>query len=182
MHFETGAIQSIKSISQRSLALYWLRLAGDRALPSLSHFRPPERIHDPRQLSVWRIAFENGVRDFRAVYLGENIKEGFGGLLSPGCSMQATLPQKLVEMSLAGANACVQEKCPIYMIISSRSDDGDTVDCERLVLPFGEVSVDAFIASLQLFSINGRFERRSILGQFTDNAEVILALKIAPVR
>jgi hypothetical protein len=36
MQFSPASIQSIKSISQHALALYWNRLAGGRSFPSIA--------------------------------------------------------------------------------------------------------------------------------------------------
>jgi len=181
MRFETGSIQSIRSISQKSLAVYWQALADGPELPTLFAFNPSARLHDPRQLSIWeRTSEENGPR-FRAVQIGENIREAFGPALAAGASMNVAVPSKLLELSLAGSNASVENRCPIYMVISSTDDDGNPLECERLVLPFGDKDeVVALVASLQLVSTKRNPSRRLALSHFLSRADVTLALKVLP--
>jgi hypothetical protein len=53
------------------------------------------------------------------------------------------------------------------------------VDCERLLLPLGEGStVQQIVASLQLVSVKGEFERKSILGRFETLSQVVFAGRI----
>ena len=56
---------------------------------------------------------------------------------------------------------------------------GIGVDCERLLLPLGEGStVHQIVASLQLVSIDGEFERKSILSKFETVSQVVFAGRI----
>jgi hypothetical protein len=53
------------------------------------------------------------------------------------------------------------------------------VDCERLLLPLGEGStVQQIVASLQLISLKGEFERKSVLSKFETLSEVVFAGRI----
>ena len=50
------------------------------------------------------------------------------------------------------------------------------MDCERLLLPFGDgAGVRHVMASLQLISLTGDFERKTILTHFKMQSEVVLA-------
>src|SRR6267142_2303609 len=77
MQFSATSIQSIKSISQRALTLYWNRLARGRCFPAIAEFDPEPRLHDPRQLVRWTIEDGFGQRRFRALYQGANVTEVF---------------------------------------------------------------------------------------------------------
>ena len=77
MQFSPASIQSIKSISQRALTIYWNRLAGRRSFPSIAEFDPEPRLHDPKQLVIWAIEDAFGQRRFRALYQGTNVAEVF---------------------------------------------------------------------------------------------------------
>jgi hypothetical protein len=53
------------------------------------------------------------------------------------------------------------------------------VDCERLLLPLGEGStVQQIVASLQLISVKGEFERKSVLSKFEILSQVVFAGRI----
>ena len=181
MEFAKAPAQRIMSISQRSLALNWFSMSRERMPPSFRDFSPPERIHDPRQLAFWKVTGEGNDLTFKVLLLGENIREGLGEVLDVGSSMEV-LPEPLRAIALAGSQASVRSARPIYMVIGTTDEDGNPVQCERLVLPFssGSARVDVLVGSLQLVSVAGSFSRRSVLARFKRQASLILAGEIVP--
>jgi hypothetical protein len=178
MQFSPASIQSIKSISQHALALYWNRLAGGRSFPSIAEFDPGSRLHDPKQLVIWSIEDAFGQRRFRALYQGTDVAEVFNSSWA-GRTMDEVVPVPLKSMSVDGANECAASGCAIYTVFSTFDAKGHRVDCERLLLPLGEGStVQRIVASLQLISVKGEFERKSVLSKFETLSEVVFAGRI----
>jgi len=178
MQFSPASIQSIKSISQHALTRYWNRLAGGRSFPSIEEFDPGPRLHDPKQLVKWTIEDAFGQRRFRALYQGTNVAEVFKASWA-GRTMDEVVPVPLKSMSIDGANECAASGCAIYTVFATFDANGHRVDCERLLLPLGEGStVHQIVASLQLVSIKGEFERKSILSKFETVSQVVFAGRI----
>ena len=178
MQFSPASIQSIKSISQHALTLYWNRLAGGRSFPSIEEFDPGPRLHDPKQLVIWTIEHAFGQRRFRALYQGTNVAEVFDSAWV-GRTMDEVVPAALKSMSMDGAHECAASGCAIYTVFATFDANGHRVDCERLLLPLGEGStVQQIVASLQLISIQGEFERKSILSKFETLSQVVFAGRI----
>ena len=178
MQFSPASIQSIKSISQHALTLYWNRLARGRCFPSIAEFDPGPRLHDPKQLVIWTIEHAFGQRRFRALYQGTNVAEVFDSAWV-GRTMDEVVPAALKSMSMDGAHECAASGCAIYTVFATFDANGHRVDCERLLLPLGEGStVQQIVASLQLISIQGEFERKSILSKFETLSQVVFAGRI----
>ena len=178
MRFSPSSIQSIKSISQRALTIYWNRLAGRRSFPSIGEFDPEPRLHDPKQLVIWAIDDAFAQRRFRSLYQGTNVAEVFSSCWA-GRTMDEVIPGPLKCFSIDGANECAASGCAIYTVFGAFDAKGHRVDCERLLLPLGEGStVLQIVASLQLISIEGEFERKSVLSRFETLSQVVFAGRI----
>ena len=178
MEFSPASIQSIKSISQRALTLYWNRLAGGRCFPAIAEFDPEPRLHDAKQLVLWAVEDAFGQRRFRALYQGTNVAEVFNSSWA-GRTMDEVVPMPLKAFSIRGANECAASGCAIYTVFGTLDAKGHRVDCERLLLPLGEGStVQQIVASLQLISVKGEFERKSVLSKFETLSEVVFAGRI----
>lgn len=181
MEFQTISFESIKSISQRSLLRLWAGLAGSRPFPSFSEFRSDSRIHDPKQLVVWKIEGQPPGHQFRVLYQGDHLAQVFNGAWT-GKTMEEIAPPRLKQYAVDTSNKCVNDGCAVYTVLSTFDAAGDWVDCERLLLPFGEdgAPVRHMISSMQLISLKGDFEHRSILANFEMRSEVLLAGTIRP--
>jgi hypothetical protein len=171
----------VKSISQRALLRHWREIANGRHLPAFDRFAPPARAHDPRQLMFWGVEGNGETRRFKTLHQGTYLIESFGIDPPPPQLLQTVVPPPLQQMTLEGLNACADQRGPFYMVISTTDDLGNTVDCERLLLPFGDASgeVRQIVASLQLISVDGRFTRETVLARFTAAAKVTFAARLA---
>jgi hypothetical protein len=168
-------VQSIRSISQRSLLMYWGRLAARRNFPSLEEFRPERRLHDPQQLVFWNIEDSAQGLIFRALAHGHYLTEAYDRSWA-GMTMEEVTPQPMRDLIVQTARACADSGCPFYSIFSTFNAEGYQVDCERLLLPFGRYGrVTQLIGSLQLVSAEGQFTRRSALTDFGIAAQLTLA-------
>jgi hypothetical protein len=177
--FSTGTLASIHSISQRGLAAYWQRLsAGSRAIPSFHRFQPEERLHDPKQIAVWKVEPGEGRPVFRALYRGRLLDEAFNyGWV--GRTLDEVAPPGMREAIVTASNECARTACANYTVIRTFDSAYHAVDLERLLLPFGENGrVEQIVASLQLVSPEGDFERKTIVSQFEARLVCVLALNI----
>jgi len=93
--------------------------------------------------------------------------------------MDEVVPVPLKSFSIEGATECASSGCAIYTVFATFDAKGHRVDCERLLLPLGEGStVQQIVASLQLISLKGEFERKSVLSKFETLSEVVFAGRI----
>ena len=87
--------------------------------------------------------------------------------------MEEVAPPALRNISVNGARECAESGCAIYEIITTVDSNAHQVDCERLLLPFGDGnSVDQIVASLQLISFQGTVEREAIRRDFEAGPQV----------
>ena len=177
MNFVNGTVHSIRSISQKGLAVAWGRLAKGR-LPSFDQFVLDPRIHDQKQLALWKVEAEGGEPVFRAMYrgslIGEAFKDGWNGK-----TLTEVTPPSLQPAIINASRRCATAGCAVYTILKTCDGEGFAVNLERLLLPFGSAGrVELILASLQLISLQGTAERRSIVGYFEAECETVLAMTI----
>src|SRR5688572_5316847 len=174
MPFQQVSLHSIRSNNQRALATQWNTLAAANGFPAIDVFQPQAAGHNPEQIIVWDVdhAGEAGLRRFRVRTVGLRAMEAFGGSMV-GKTMEELVPPALRAISLDGARECAQSGCAVYEIISTVDANAHQVDCERLLLPFGDGnSVDQIVASLQLISFQGTVEREAIRRDFEAGPQV----------
>jgi hypothetical protein len=178
MHIDLIPVQAIKSISQRSLALHWLRLHAKSGLPQFADFSPGDRTHDPRQMLVWTFDEQAGERRYRPLYSGSYVYEAFGA----GATL-AAVPTSLITIFKSGMDACVTSASIIYMTIATSDPAGHPVECERMLLPFanGGTTVAHVLASLQVVSVDGTFHRDTVVQLFAKDARMTSCGRIEPV-
>jgi hypothetical protein len=177
--FSTGTIPNIRSISQRALAAYWQRLSAEsRAIPSFRRFQPEERLHDPKQLAVWKVEAGGEQPVFRALYRGRLLDQAFNyGWV--GKTLEEVVPPGMRDVVVGASNECARTASAIYSVIRTFDHEHHAVDLERLLLPFGENGrVEQIVASLQLISPEGSFQRETVVSQFEARLICVLAVKI----
>jgi hypothetical protein len=172
-------LNAIKSVRQRALVQHWREIGGGR-LPSFERFQPSPAEHDPRQLIGWIVEGESDNRRFRTLQHGKFLSEAFGVDPLPLQPMQAVVPESLQKLAFDGLNECADACAPVYWVISTRDDGGRRVNCERLLLPFGESNkAMQIVASLQLISYDGEFTRQTVLTYFAGEATITFKAQIA---
>ena len=67
---------------------------------------------------------------------------------------------------------CAETELPLFSIISTDDNAGKRVDCERLLLPFGVDKVELILASLQLVSALGSFDRKTVITSFLAKSRI----------
>ena len=180
MKFSDGTVESIRSISQRALAMYWQRLYKEtHGLPSFDAFRPEPRMHDPKQLVVWEVEYHQAAPILRAMYRGSLVDEAFNEGWT-GKTLAEVTPPMLRHAILTASNECVRSGCAIYSILRTKDTSGADIDLERLLLPFGTAGqVKHVVASLQLISLKGDFKRATVASQFAKECSVIMLNRIS---
>ena len=179
MKLQTATAERVQSISQRTLLMYWQRLAAQRPFPALAEFSPSGRTYDPKQLVIWQVEHESGKRRFRALHHGAHVAEVFGRNWA-GRTMDEVVPEFGRAFALHSTEACALAGRPVYTIFRTRDAQARTIDCERLLLPLGRGgTVEQIVASLQLISPEGEFRRDTVLEAFDANIDVAFAGVIA---
>lgn len=183
MRFADTSIGVIKSISQRSLAIAWRDAASGAELSNFADFKPSARGHDPRYMVIWSVEPEPPARTFRAMYQGDLIALSFRQRWE-GQSMAHVIPPVLRTAALAAANHCAETGCGIYMVYRASNERGQSIDCERLVLPFGkaETGVRQLVTSMETISLEGDVILDSALDYFTAGYDIVLAAQFNPGR
>jgi hypothetical protein len=177
LNFENGTVQSIRSISQQALAAAWTRLAK-HGLPSFDQFVPDPRVHDPKQLAVWKVETDNGQRNFRALYRGSLLDEAFKDGWT-GKTLAEITPPSLQTAIINASEHCATTGSGVYTSLKTTDGDGFGVDLERLLLPFGKDGrVQTILASLQLISLQGIVKRRDVVANFEARCEIMLSVTI----
>jgi hypothetical protein len=177
LNFEIGTVHSVRSISQHGLAAAWARLAKD-GLPTFEQFDPDPRVHDPKQLAVWKVETNNDQTVFRALYRGSLLDEAFNDGWT-GKTLAEVTPPSLRSVIISASHQCASTGWAIYTVLRTHDEEGFAVDLERLLLPFGkDGQVQVILASLQLISLQGTVKRRKIVGHFEEQCEAVLSMTI----
>src|SRR5436305_2762034 len=161
----------------RGLALAWARLAK-AGLASFERFDPDPRVHDPKQLAVWKVERTGPQTEFRALYRGNLIDEAFNdGWI--GKTLTEVTPPSLQPAIIGASHQCATTGCAIYTILKTYDGKGFAVNLQRLLLPFGnDGRVQIILASLQLISLRGTVDRRRVVGHFEAQFETVLSITI----
>ncbi|HEV7442891.1 MAG TPA: hypothetical protein VGO18_09885 [Steroidobacteraceae bacterium] len=178
MKFENGTAHSIRSISQRGLAAAWARLAQN-GLPSFDQFDPGPKVHDPKQLAVWKVEVNATQLVFRAMYRGSLLDEAFNEGWT-GKTLDEVTPPSLRAAIIGASDHCASTGCAIYTVLRTHDGAGYPIDLERLLLPFGKNGrVRLILASLQLISLEGTVERRKAVENFQAQSNSVFAVRIS---
>lgn len=170
--------QAIKWVDQRALANHWERLAAGRPFPEFSQLKSDPGTYDPNQFVAWNVEGRGRQRKFRVLYQGANVAQVFNSDWM-GKTMDQVVPMSLRRFTMEAARECVASGCLIYTIVSTIDTNGNRVDCEGLLPPFGRNGfVEQILTSLRLKSIQGRVQRKKILSNFQIQADVLFWGKI----
>jgi hypothetical protein len=146
--------------------------------PSFHQFQPEERIHDPKQLAIWKVGTGEGQFVFRALYRGRLLDDAFNqGWV--GKTLTEVTPPALQDAIVGASNECAKTGCAIYMVLRTYDGAYHALDLERLLLPFGENGrVEQIVASLQLVSLEGTLQGQAAVKTFEARSVCTLAIRI----
>lgn len=182
MQFVESSIADVKSIAQRALVLHWSRAAAGRPFADFEDFQPPSRGHDPNFMVIWRVDEAVDGPEFRAMFQGDHIAGAFRQRWE-GRNMAEMIPGSLRAPALDGARFCVEERLAVYMVYTTLDTDGQRVDCERLLLPFGspDGSVKQLLASMEVISVTRNVVLSKAVNDFERSHEIAFAGCFGPL-
>ncbi|CAN5233402.1 hypothetical protein BH10PSE11_BH10PSE11_10240 [soil metagenome] len=164
MEFESTDPAIVKSIKQRELLNFWLRLyARHDRLPKFAEYLP-ERIADEIEDLVYITV--TGPADAPGFVIdsdGTRMSTAYGST-GRGRNLDEYLGAKLVPVVMPIYRACVERRLPIFTISQVKDLYGRKVDYERLLMPFSDgKGVNRILASLKTISDEGGFEIRNLM-------------------
>lgn len=164
MEFVSASPAIVKSIKQRELLNYWLRLyAKHERLPKFDDYHP-ERLADERDDLVYIIV--EGTDDAPRFFIesdGDRMSIAFGSV-GKGRDLEEYLGTKLAPSVMPIYYECVRRRLPMYTISQVNDLYGRKVDYERLAMPFSDgEGVSRILASLKAICDDGGFEIRNLM-------------------
>ena len=164
MDFESASPAIVKSIKQRELLNFWLRLyARHERLPAFDDYRP-ERLADEREDMVYIVV--DGTADAPRFFIesdGDRMSIAFG-TAGKGRDLEEYMGVKLAPVVMPVYRECVRRRLPVFTISQINDLYGRKVDYERLLMPFSDgAEVTRIIASLKTISDDGGFEIRNLM-------------------
>jgi hypothetical protein len=165
MDFDSASPSVVKSVKQRDLLNAWLRLHHDNPLPALAAYTPDRLSEEERDLVYYKVfATENGPR-FMINSEGARLAQGYGRINAgnKGTWLDEFLSPELVPVVLPVYQECVVRRLPVYTITHIQDVRGQTIDYERIALPFFEGgAVSDILMSAKLISEASRFELNNL--------------------
>ena len=165
MQFESAAPSIVKSVKQRDLLNAWLRLRDKTAQPTLADYVPDRLAEEQRDLVYYRVfAAASGPR-FMINSEGSRLAQGYGRINegNKGTWLDEYLQPEVQPIVLPVYVECTRRGLPIYTVSKIEDVRGQTVDYERLVLPFFEQgAVSDMMMSAKLISEASRFELNNL--------------------
>ena len=164
MDFESARPAIVKSIKQRELLNFWLRLyARHERLPAFDDYRP-ERLADEREDMVYIVV--DGTADAPRFFIesdGDRMSIAFG-TAGKGRDLEEYMGVKLAPVVMPVYRECVRRRLPVFTISQINDLYGRKVDYELLLMPFSDgAEVTRIIASLKTISDDGGFEIRNLM-------------------
>lgn len=165
MDFESAGPAIVKSIKQRELLNFWLRLyASHERLPAFADYRP-ERLADESEDLVY-IVVEGSGGDTLRFFIesdGDRMSIAFG-TAGKGRDLEEYMGVKLAPVVMPIYRECVGRQLPMFTISQINDLYGRKVDYERLLMPFSDGDgVNRIIASMKTISDDGGFEIRNLM-------------------
>lgn len=165
MEFQSAAPSVVKSVKQRDLLNAWLRLLEKNAFPALAEYTPDRLNDEQRDLVYYKVfATETGPR-FMINSEGSRLAQGYGHInaRNKGKWLDEFLSPELVPVVLPVYQECFVRRLPIYTITRMEDVRGQTIDYERIALPFFEGgALSDILMSAKLISEASRFELNNL--------------------
>lgn len=164
MNFESLAPSAVRAIRQRDFLNTWLRsYVRRRELPSLADFQPACLDEERTDLMYYDIERDSDVMRYRATFAGKRLIDSYG-FSAVGHSLQDLLAPAIWAHVEPIYRVCVDRALPVYSTFTVVDIQGQQVDYERLMLPFGEgCDVRSMIASIKSICVDGRFVNKDLM-------------------
>jgi hypothetical protein len=165
MDFDSASPSVVKSVKQRDLLNAWIRLYHDNAQPALAVYAPDRLSEEGRDLVYYKVyATPTGPR-FMINSAGSRLAQGYGRVNAgnKGTWLDEYLSPELVPVVLPVYRECAMRQLPVYTITRIEDVRGQTIDYERIALPFFERGVVSdILMSAKLISEASRFELNNL--------------------
>lgn len=164
MEFESASPAIVKSIKQRDLLNFWLRLyARHDRLPKFSEYLPERISEETADLVAYTVHGAGETRRFRIESEGTRMSSAYG-TIGKGRYLDDYVGPRLAPVIVPAYHACVRQRLPIYTIANVTDLYGRKVDYERLLMPFSDGNgIDYILASLKTISDDGGFEIKNLM-------------------
>jgi hypothetical protein len=166
MDFESCSPSIVRSIKQRDLLNAWLGLFHENAQPALAAYTPGRLNEEERDIVYYRVfATETGPR-FMINSESALLSQGHGSINihNRGTWLDDFLSPELIPIVLPVYRQCALRRLPVYTITRIHDVRGQTIDYQRISLPFFERGVVSdILMSAKLISEASRFELNNLL-------------------
>jgi hypothetical protein len=164
MEFESADPGIVKSIKQRELLNFWLRLyAKHDRLPKFDEYLPEHIADEIEDLVYIAVKDTDDAPGFVIDSDGTRMSSAYGAT-GKGRNLDEYLGAKLVPVVMPIYLECVKRRLPIFTISQVYDLYGRKVDYERLLMPFSDgKGVNRILASLKTISDDGGFEIRNLM-------------------
>jgi hypothetical protein len=161
MEFQSASPSIVKSVRQRELLNAWLRLHERQPQPALADYAPDRLAEEQRDLVYYKVsATERGPR-FMINSEGSRLAQGYGRVNegNKGTWLDEYIEPELQPITLPVYVECSRRGLPVYSVSKIVDVRGQTIDYERLLLPFHEHGlISDILMSGKLISEASRFE------------------------
>ena len=191
MEFQSASPSVVKSDKQRDLLNAWLRLHDKTPQPALADYAPDRLSEEQRDLVYYKVVATAAGPRFMINSEGSRLAQSYGHARpgNKGTWLDEYLDPEMLPIVLPVYVECTRRRLPIYTITQIADVRGQTIDYERLALPFfadGGVSDIVICAKLisetSRFELNNLFRVREKLPIPTIRAVIDQQLAPAPVR
>lgn len=164
MEFESADPGFVKSIKQRELLNFWLRLyAKHDRLPKFDDYLPERIAEEADDLVYYTVHGAGETPRFMIDSEGTRMSSAYG-TTGKGRYLDEYLGAKLEPLVVPFYCECVRRRLPIYTIAKVEDLYGRKVDYERLLMPFSNGDgVNRILASLKTISDDGGFEIKNLM-------------------
>jgi hypothetical protein len=165
MEFQSASPAIVKSVKQRDLLNAWLRLHDKQSQPTLAAYTPDRLNEEQRDLVYYKVFVTEAGPRFMINSEGSRLAQGYGRVDTgnKGTWLDEYLRPEVVPIVLPVYLECARRKLPIYTIAKIVDVRGQTIDYERLMLPFFEAgAVSDILMSAKLISEASRFELNNL--------------------
>jgi len=161
MKFQSASPSIVKSVKQRELLNAWLRLHEGRPQPALADYTPDRLAEEQRDLVYFKVSPTSTGLRFMVDCEGSRLAQGYGRVNdgNKGTWLDEYIEPELQPITLPVYVECARRGLPVYSVSKIADVRGQTIDYERLLLPFHERGVISnILMSGKLISEASRFE------------------------
>jgi hypothetical protein len=165
MEFQNASPSIVKSNKQRDLLNAWLRLHEKTPRPALADFEPDRLAEEQRDIVYYRVSTTATGPRFMVNSDGSRLAQGYGRVNdgNKGTWLDEYIEPELLPITLPVYIECARRGLPVYSVSKIIDVRGQTIDYERLLLPFFENgNVSDMLMSGKLISEASRFELNNL--------------------